>query len=347
MRSVKTRELILFTKQFSTMLGAGIPVLRLLEVLVDQTENPRLKSVIRDIIERIRRGESLHQSFGAHPKVFPKVYVSMVNAGEASGSLPEVLERLTRILQHEDKVRSDVKAACRYPIVVVCMLALAFFILLTFVIPRFAAIFEKGGVRLPFPTRVCIELHGFLQRFWLPLGAVLLLAVVGFLFALRTTRGRYLWDAMLLKLPVLGPLFIKSAMSRFASIFAILQASGVSALDALGILRDTIGNEAISREFQQISQELVEGRGISGPLRAAKYFPPMVVNMTAIGEEAGALDELLREVADHYDVEVQYATQGLSDALTPILVVGLTVIVGFFAFAVFLPMWDMYKIVQQ
>ena len=346
LRGIHSRDLILFTKQFSTMLKAGMSVMRLLEVLEEQTESPRLRRVTHDIYERVQRGESLHRAFSEHPSVFPALYSSMVNAGEASGALPDVLERLTHILQHEDKVRSDVRAACRYPIIVVAMLALAFFVLLTFVIPKFVAIFEKGGVELPLPTRVCLSLHGLLRAHGLLLLAGTALLVLGIGLGVRTASGRYLRDRLLLSLPVLGPLFIKAAMSRFASIFAILQSSGVSALDSLTILRDTIGNEAIAREFDQVSDQLVEGRGIAAPLRSARYFPPMVVNMTAVGEESGALDELLREVAEHYDVEVQYATKGLSDALAPLLTVGLAVVVGFFALAVFLPMWDMYKIVK-
>jgi type IV pilus assembly protein PilC len=345
-RAIKPRDLILFTKQFSTMLRAGMPVLRLLQVLEEQTENQRLRRITRDILERVQRGESLHAAFGAHPKVFSPLYANMINAGETSGALPEVLERLTRILQHEHKVRSDVRAACRYPMIVVIMLAVAFFVLLTFVIPKFARLFEKGGVELPLPTRVCLGLYGFLASHWL----LIIMAVAGvtlFLWtSLRTPTGRYWRDHLLLRLPILGPLFVKAAMSRFSSIFAILQASGVSALDSLLILRDTIGNEAIAREFDQVSDQLVEGRGIAAPLRSAKYFPPMVVNMTAVGEESGALDELLREVADHYDVEVEFATKGLSDSLAPLLTVGLAVIVGFFALAIFLPMWDLYKIAQ-
>ena len=226
------------------------------------------------------------------------------------------------------------------------MLVMAFFVLLTFVIPKFVTIFEKGGIELPLPTRICLGLHHFLRDNWVLLAAACGLVVLGLTFALRTKTGQYVRDRTLLQLPVLGSLFIKAAMSRFASIFAILQASGVSALDALLILRNTIGNEAIAREFDQISDQLVEGRGIAAPLRSARYFPPMVVNMTAVGEESGALDEMLREVADHYDIEVQYATKGLSDALAPLLTIGLAVVVGFFALAIFLPMWDMYKIVK-
>ena len=270
----------------------------------------------------------------------------MISAGEASGALPQVLERLTKILQHEHKVRSDVRAACRYPLIVVGMLVMAFFVLLTFVIPKFATLFEKGGVELPLPTRICLGLHHMLRDNAVVLLLVVGATVTGLTFALRTDSGRLFRDRLFLRIPVLGSLFIKAAMSRFASIFAILQASGVSALDALVILRNTIGNEAIAREFDQVSDQLVEGRGIAAPLRSARYFPPMVVNMTAVGEESGALDEMLSEVAEHYDVEVQFATKGLADALAPLLTVGLAVVVGFFALAIFLPMWDLYKITQ-
>ncbi len=346
LRGIKARDVILFTKQFSTMLRAGMSVLRLLQVLEQQTDSPRLRQVTHDILERVQRGEALHRAFADHPEVFSPLYANMINAGEASGALPEVLERLTHILQHEDMVRSDVRSACRYPLIVVAMLAIAFFVLLTFVIPKFVKLFERGGVELPLPTRICLGLHHFLRDNWVPLAALCGLAVLGFSFVMRTKTGRYVRDRVLLGLPILGPLFIKAAMSRFASIFAILQASGVNALDALSILRTTIGNEAISRELDQISDQLVEGRGIAAPLRSARYFPPMVVNMTAVGEESGALDELLREVAEHYDIEVQYATKGLSDALAPLLTVGLAGVVGFFALAIFLPMWDLYKIAQ-
>ena len=345
-RPIRSRDLILFTKQFSTMLKAGMSVMRLLQVLEEQTENSKLRRVTHDILDRVQQGESLHGAFAEHPKVFPALYYNMISAGEASGALPQVLERLTQILQHEEKVKSDVSAACRYPLIVVVMLGLAFFVLLTFVIPKFATLFEKGGIELPLPTRICMGLHHLLRDNGAVLLVLLVAVVAGLTFALRTDTGRFLRDRLLLHIPVLGSLFIKAAMSRFASIFAILQASGVSALDALVILRNTIGNEAIAREFDQVSDQLVEGRGIAAPLRSARYFPPMVVNMTAVGEESGALDDLLSEVAEHYDVEVQYATKGLSDALAPLLTVGLAAVVGFFALAIFLPMWDLYKITQ-
>jgi type IV pilus assembly protein PilC len=343
---IRSRDLILFTKQLATMMRAGMPVLRMLTVLEEQTDNPRLRNVIHDISTRVQAGETLHGAFGRHRSVFPPLYVTMVNAGETSGALPAVLNRLIYILEHEERIRADVATACRYPLIVVAMLVMAFFVLLTFVIPKFAALFEQGNVILPLPTRICLALHHFLVSTW----PLLLLAtggaIAGLRLVLKTPQGRYARDALVLRLPVFGSLIRRAVMSRFASIFAILQSSGVGILDTMVILRATLGNEAIGREFDRISDLLVEGQGIAGPLRSSRQFPAMVTNMIAIGEESGALDEMLREVAAHYDAEVEYATKGLSDALVPILTVGLAAVVLFFALAVFLPMWDLYKIVK-
>ncbi len=343
---VRARDLIIFTKQLATMMRAGMPVLRMLTVLDEQTDNPRLRKVIRDISARVQAGETLHGAFGRHPGVFTSLYVSMVNAGEASGALPAVLNRLTYILEHEQRIRSDVKAACRYPLIVVAMLVIAFFVILTFVIPKFVVLFEQGKVALPLPTRICLAMHHFLVATWPILIVSVVGVVVGLRILLKIPQGRYVRDSLLLRLPVFGSLVKRAVMSRFASIFAILQSSGVGILDTLAILRTTLGNEAIGREFDRMSDLLVEGKGIAAPLRSARYFPPMVTNMIAIGEESGSLDEMLREVAAHYDDEVDYATKGLSDALVPILTVGLAAVVLFFALAVFLPMWDLYKIVK-
>jgi type IV pilus assembly protein PilC len=343
---IRSRDLVLFTKQLATMMRAGMPVLRMLTVLDEQTDNPRLRQVIRDISTRVQTGETLHGAFARHPRVFSPLYVSMVNAGEAAGALPAVLNRLIYILEHEQRIRADVATACRYPLIVVAMLVIAFFVLLTFVIPKFATLFEQGNVVLPLPTRVCLTLHHFLVSTWPILLVGVAALVVGLRLLLKTRQGRYVRDSVVLRLPVFGSLIRRAVMSRFASIFAILQSSGVGILDTLVILRATLGNEAIGREFDRISDMLVEGKGIAVPLRSARHFPPMVTNMIAIGEESGALDEMLREVAAHYDAEVEFATKGLSDALVPILTVGLAAVVLFFALAVFLPMWDLYKIVK-
>ena len=257
-----------------------------------------------------------------------------------------MLERLTYILEHEHKIKADLKSALQYPIIVVVFLFIAFIILLTFVIPKFAKIFLAAGIDLPLPTRVCITLYNLLSGYWyLIIGGVICL-IVGSIYYFRTQTGQLMLYHTLMRIPVIGPLFIKTAMSRFASIFAILQSSGVSILESMNILSGTIGNAVIAKEFDRLRDQLEEGKGIAGPLAETKYFPPMVINMVAIGEESGNLDDMLQEVAEHYDTEVTYSMDKLSQAIGPILMVGLAAVVGFFALAIFLPMWDMAQMVK-
>jgi type IV pilus assembly protein PilC len=343
---VKPQELILFTKQFRTLLKAGVPILNGLQVLENQSQNPKLKHVAAAMGLDIKEGANLHYAFKKHPDVFSPLYCSMIRTGESSGSLPEVLNRLTFIIEHEHKIRSDIRAALQYPMTVVVALGIAFFILLNFVVPKFAAIFEGAGLDLPLPTRICIELHHLLASYWHILLVLLVLGFAAVRYYLSTTEGRLFQDRAILKLPILGALLLKAAMARFTSIFAILQSSGVPVLESLKILSDTIQNKAIGKEFDRIRDRVEEGHGIASPLRSARYFTPMTVNMIAIGEEAGNLDEMLREISVHYDDEVAYAVKGLSEALGPVLIVGLACVVGFFALAIFLPMWDLVQIAQ-
>ena len=238
---IKAPELILFTKQFKTMFDAGVAMMNMLGILQEQTENLKLRRILGNMHQDIKEGASLHEAFSKHKKVFPPLYCSMIRAGEASGALPEVLERLIYIIEHEHKVRSDIKSALTYPTIVVVFLFTAFLVLITQVIPKFVNIFKNAG----------------------------------------------------LTLPLLGPLFRKSAVSRFASIFSILQSSGVDVLDSMDILAGTIGNAAVARELEGIKDSLAEGRGIAGPLGQAKYFTPMLINMVAIGEESGKLESML------------------------------------------------------
>ncbi len=343
---VKPRELILFTKQFKTLIQAGVSMLQILQILEAQTQNKRLQRVIGGISENIRGGSSLYAAFSRHPEIFSSLYCSMIQAGESSGSLPEVLERLIYIVEHEYKVKSDIKSAMRYPAIVVCFLGIAFIVLLTFVIPKFVNIFEKAGIALPLPTKICLLLYSLIHNYWYVMLIGIIVLIIVFVKVLKTEKGKYFFDKTLINTPLVGHLVVKSAMSRFASIFAILQSSGITVLESMDVLSVTIGNSAITREFLKIRELLTEGRGISEPLRQAKYFSPMVINMVAIGEESGNLDEMLQEIAHHYDSEVEYSTKELSDAVGPILTVGLAAVVGFFALAIFLPMWDLTKMVK-
>ena len=344
--SVKTKDLILFTKQFRSMMQAGVPIIRLMQVLVSQTQDKTLKKVATEISQDIKDGMTLYAAMKKHPSVFSPLYLSMINAGEISGSVPEILERLIDIVEHEAKIKKDIKSALQYPIIVVIALVIAFVVLLTFVIPKFVAIFAKAGIALPLPTKIAMIMYQGLANYWhILLGGIIAL-VVFLRYYIKTPAGRYTLDTFLLKMPLFGSLFQKAAMSRFAAIFAIMQASGVPVMRTMEVVSDTIGNTAISREFDNVRDKIQEGQGISGPLRSAKHFTPMVVDMVAIGEESGNIEEMMRQVSLHYDDEVQYAVKGLADSIGPILMVGLAAVVGFFALAIFMPMWDLTKMVK-
>lgn len=337
---VNITELIMFSKQFRTLVVAGIPLNRVLEIMSQQTANPKLRKVIAEMDKDVRGGMTLSAAFAKHPKIFSRLFCAMIEAGETSGRLGEIMERMIYLLQHDHKVTSDVKGALRYPMMIMIVLAGAFLFLLAFIIPVFADMFQSAGQALPAPTQLAITMYEWLIVYWPVSLSVLVVTVLAVRFYVRTPLGAYNKDYLLLSLPILGPVFQKGAMSRFASIFAILQASGVSAVDSLQILSGTIGNAVISREFDRVGNEMREGRGIAQPLRSAKFFTPMVVNMIAVGEESGNLDEMLREISTHYDDEVGYAVQQMSDTIGPVLIVALTMVVGFFAMAIFLPMWD-------
>jgi type IV pilus assembly protein PilC len=345
--TVKSNELILFTKQFRSMLNAGVPILRIMQVLEAQTESKVLRVAISGIIVDIRQGSTISDSFEKYPKIFSPLYCSMLRAGEISGNVPSVLDRLIYIVEHETKIKADIRAALQYPLIVVIALGIAFIVLLTMVIPQFVSLFSKAGLDLPLPTKIAMLLYSMLKNYWYLILGTLVAVIFGLFQYFKTENGKLVRDSFLLAIPILGPLFQKAAMSRFASIFAILQTSGVPVMQSLTILSDTIGNAAIARSFAHVRDKIQEGSGIAVPLKTAKYFTPMVIDMIAIGEESGNIDEMLREISKHYDDEVEYAVKALSDAIGPILIVALAAVVGFFALAIFLPMWDMTKMVTK
>ncbi|WP_022661380.1 type II secretion system F family protein [Paucidesulfovibrio longus] len=338
---VKAQDVILFTKQLRTMLNAGIPVLQSMQTLLAQIENPRLKAAVEEIAKDITGGQSMYRAFGKHKKIFSPLYCNMLRAGEISGTLIQVLDRLIYIIEHENKVRKDIQSALTYPIIVVVALVAAFVVLIVFVLPNFIKLFKDQGVALPWPTQVCVRLHEIISGYW----PIIVPAILGTLFALwywsKTDRGRLFFDTLLLNLPILGPVFVKAAMSRFGSIFAILQSSGITVLESVDIISGTIGNAAVSKQFEGVRELLEQGRGLAYPLKKAKYFTPMLVTMVAIGEESGQLEEMLKEVAQHYDYEVEYSVAKMSELLGPVLVACLACVVGFFALAVMLPMLDL------
>lgn len=341
---VRAEELILFSKQMRTMLMAGISVIDLLEILQEQVQNPTLRRAIGVVQEDLRQGSSIHGAMSRHPRVFSKLYCAMIRAGEISGTLPRVLERIIFLIEHENNVRKKIKTALTYPIIVLVSLFGAFLFLLTFVLPQFLGVFQSAGVELPLPTRVCMVLYEYLVSHWYLLLGGFGLISLGLFLTYHTDAGKLLWHTVFLRLPLIGVVLQKASMSRFASIFSLLQSSGVSILESLSILRDIIGNSAIAREFDLLQEKLREGRGISGPLRTSKTFTPMIVSMIAVGEETGNLDEMMSVMSNHYDDEVDYAVNQMSELITPVLTLLLAGMVGFFAVAIFLPLWSMTSI---
>ncbi len=338
---IKTRDVVIFTRQFATMINAGLPLVQSLEILAEQTENEAFQKVIRDVLYDVESGNTLADAMGKHPKAFSKLFVSMVAAGEAGGILDTILLRLAVFLEKADALTRKVKGAMIYPGVVLTVAVGAVAILLIFVIPTFQQMFASAGVPLPLPTQVVIAMSAFLQAWW---WAVLLgagAAVFGIRQFYKTDQGERAIDAFLLKVPVLGDLQRKAAVARFTRTLGTLVSSGVAILEGLEITARTAGNRVIQDAVMESRASIAGGDTISGPLKESGAFPPMVVQMINVGEQTGGLDEMLSKIADFYDDEVDTAVTALLSVMEPIMIVVLGVLVGGMIVAMYLPIFDM------
>ncbi len=341
---VKPEELVLFTRQLSTMIRVGIPLLRALSILRDQTEHPGLLKATSDIYTDVEEGNSLTDAFRKHPKIFSEVYCSMLAAGEMSGSLPEILNQLSDVISHEAHIKKTVRSAMQYPIMVLVALVVAFVVMLTFVIPRFMPIFEGAGVALPLPTRICVAASDCMINYGLYfLGALVAGGIAAYAY-FKKESGRKKLDTWLLQAPLIGSVIVRATMARFASLFAKMLSSGVLVTNIIHIIQSCIGNLALAEELANLEVKMDRGAGISKPLGEARFFTKMMVNMVAVGEESGDLDTMLTEIAMYYDTEVEFAVKKMLGAMGPILTVVLAVVVGFLAFAIYLPMWNMMEL---
>ncbi len=343
---IPTRDIVIFTRQFATMINAGLPLVQSLDILAKQSENKNLQKIIQQVLYDVESGQTLADALRKQSKVFTDLYVNMVAAGEAGGILDTILLRLAAFLEKADALKRKIKGAMVYPGVIFTVAIGAVTVLLVFVIPTFQNMFESAGVPLPLPTQIVINLSKLLQHYWW----AMLAGIIGFIAALRayykTPNGQLNLDRLSLRAPIFGNLLRKTAVARFTRTLGTLVSSGVSILDGLEITARTAGNRVIHDAIMQSRTSIAGGETISEPLKASGVFPPMVVQMINVGEQTGGLDEMLSKIADFYDEEVDAAVEALLAAMEPIMIVFLGGIVGGMIVAMYLPIFDMINTVK-
>ena len=344
--SVAMRDIVIFTRQFSTMINAGLPLVQALDILARQSENKALASVVREVVFDVESGNTVADAMRKHPKAFSDLYTNMVAAGEAGGILDTILNRLAIFMEKNDALVRKVKGAMIYPVVILCVAGICVIVLLWKVIPVFSSMFDSVGMELPLPTKVVIALSHFLTSFW---WALILGGGAATFFIKRfyaTPVGQFMIDRALLTVPVLGDVLRKSAVSRFTRTLGTLISSGVSILDGLEITTRTSGNRVVHDAIMGSRASIAGGDTIAGPLQKSEVFPPMVISMIAVGEQTGGLDEMLSKIADFYDDEVDASVGALLSLLEPVMIVFLGVVVGGMIVAMYLPIFDMVNAVK-
>jgi len=344
---VRDIDLMLFSRQMYTLLKAGVPILRALAGLQESATNPTFKEVIGDLRASLDAGRELSSAMRRHPEVFSGFYVSLVRVGETTGQMEESFNRLFMYLEFERETRQRVKAAVRYPIIVVVVIAVAIAIVNFAVIPAFAKIFEANKVALPLLTQFLVGTSNFFIKYWYLLAGAIAALVIGARMLLATDSGRYAWDRWKTRLPVAGPIVLRATLSRFARGMSLAVRAGVPIVQALTVVADVVANRHIAQRIEQMRDGVERGESILRTATVAGVFTPTVLQMIAVGEETGELDDLLAEVADMYEREVDYDVKNLAASIEPILTIALGVLVLILALGVFLPIWDMGRVMMK
>ncbi len=337
---IKRIEITRFTRQFATMIGAGLPMVQCLEILATQNENKEFSKVINKVRDSVQGGTTLSEALSRNPKIFDQLYVNMVEAGEVGGALDAILMRLAAYREKADQLIRKVKGAMVYPSVIVVVAVGVTFAMLTFIVPVFAKMFKGVGSELPAPTQIVMNISDFLKNnlLYMAVGAIGGLAF--FIYWKQTPSGRLNYDRFLLKLPILGTLIRKSSVARFTRTLSTLLSSGVSILEALEITAKTSGNQVVANAINKSVLAIAEGDTITGPLKETGVFPPMVIQMIGVGEKTGGLDEMLSKIADFYDEEVNEAVAALTSIIEPVIIVFMGAVIGGILVAMYLPMFD-------
>jgi len=340
-------DLVLLTRQMYALSRAGVPITQALRRLAQTARNRILASTLQAMLEELEAGRDLATAMSRHPRVFPPLLVAIVRVGEESGRLDEAFLRLSQHLEREQKVVEQIKSAMRYPVIVLVFVAIAIFVLMSFVIPEFARLFASFNVELPLPTRFVIGVaEVFAAWWWLILGTALALAWRLSRY-IRTDSGRLRWHDLLLRLPVIGSIIQRATLVRFARAFAMATRSGVPVLQALSVVALAVDNEVITRQLLGMRAAIERGEGLSRAAAGQPCFTPLVLQMLSVGDETGQIDEMLAEVADFYEREVDYDVRNLNDLLQPVLTLFVAVIVFVLALAILLPMWDLVQLVRR
>lgn len=345
-KRVKSGELSALTRQLSILLGAGVALVSALEALISQLTNPTFKKIVAEVKESVNQGNSLAFALSKHPKVFSQVYVNMVRAGEASGSLDVVLDRLAEFSEHQEALRGRFRAALAYPIFMCVVGTFILFFLLTVIMPNIMRIFEEMRQTLPLPTVILIGISDFLRAFWW----LVVLALGGVVVLLRqlrrSARGQYVWDEMKIRLPILGPISRKMAMARFGRTLGSLLQSGVPLISALQIVRNIVNNQPIAEVIDRAVDEIQAGKSLASPLSQGRWFPPLTVQMVAVGEQSGELEKMLHKVADVYEAEVESHIMSATSMLEPAMILAMGLVVGFIVVSILLPIFEMNQLVR-
>jgi len=338
---VKAVDLARFTRQFAVMNSAGLALLNALQVLEEQSESPAMSEIVRRVAASVSGGTNLSQALAMHPKVFSKLYIHMVAAGEAGGALEQVLNRLAEYQEANERLKRKVKGAMTYPVIVMIVAVVVVTVLLVLVVPKFAEIFAQGGKALPGPTALVMMFSNVLRDYFLVLLILLIGIIVGFIQFLKVPQGRLAFDTFKVKAPLIRDLEIKSAISRFARTVGTLLNSGVSIMDALEVTAKTSGNVVIENAIMKIREAIAGGKPIAEPMKETGIFPGMVVQMVAVGEKTGGLGVMLTKVADFYDEEVDAAVESLTSMIEPLIIIFLGVVIGFILIAMYMPMFSL------
>jgi type IV pilus assembly protein PilC len=345
---VKLSDLAIFARQFSTMLDAGVSLIRCLDVLQAQTNNARLRKILMDLSARVESGESLSRSMARHPKAFSQLIIGLIRAGEVGGVLEESLQRIAGFLEKDVELRRKIRSALTYPVIVLLAAIGIVIFLVSWLVPQFASLFKELGIKeMPAPTQFLIDLSALFTQRWY----VVIIAVVAILIAYKlfvsTRVGRRVADRVKLRIPVFGPLHHKIVMARFSRTMGTLLASGVPILQAMETVAGVVGNSVVSDAVIESRARIREGEKIADPLQRSKMFPPMVVHMVSVGEESGSLDHMLNKIADFYENEVEMTIASLTAAIEPVMIVLLGFIVGFIVISMFLPMIEVISNLSQ